>query len=81
MGTKGVGGGGEKKGKDSRQAPTWKTKGAVDRRQNSRMLKAASARHCAATTVRTQLLLPQLLCGTVTKTVRSSAVGNQISIC
>ena len=45
-----MGGGG--KSEDSRQAPTRKTKAAVDRRQNNRMLiKAVSARHCAATSV------------------------------
>ena len=36
--------------KTSRQAPTWKTKNAVDRHQNNKMLKAVSVRHCAATT-------------------------------
>ena len=35
----GRGQGGKKKSEDSRQAPTRKTKDAVDRRQNNRMLR------------------------------------------
>ena len=46
------------------QAPTQKTKNAVDRRQNNTNVKAVSARHCAATSVRTTQSLSQLLCGT-----------------
>ena len=42
---------GGQKSETSKQTPTRKTKAAVDRRQNSRMLiKAVSVRHCAATT-------------------------------
>ena len=49
-GLRGVGWGRGEGSEDLRQAPTRKTKNAVDRRQNNRMLiKAVSARHCAAT--------------------------------
>ena len=45
----GGGGGGESEGR--LQAPTQKTKDAVDRHQNNKNVKAVSARHCAAASV------------------------------
>ena len=41
---------GGQKSETSKQAPTRKTKAAVDRRQNKQDVKAVSVRHCAATT-------------------------------
>jgi len=42
---------GKRYSEGSRQAPTRKTKAAVDRRQNNKNVTAVSARHCAATSV------------------------------
>ena len=47
----GMGGGGGGRVKAPLQAPTRKTKDAVDRRQNNKNVKAVSPRHCAATSV------------------------------
>ena len=49
------------------QAPSWKTKDAVDHRQNNQNVKAVFPHHFAATSVLRSC--SQLLCGTVTKTV------------
>ena len=72
---------GGKKSEDSRQAPTRKTKAAVGRRQNNKVLiKAVSARHCAATTV-LRSCCPNCYAGQSHKgNVRSSAVGNNLQI-
>ena len=65
------------KSETSKQAPARKTEAAVDRRQNNRMLRQCSPRHCAAASV------PRSYCPNCCAeqshkdNVRSSAVGKQ----
>ena len=70
---------GGQKSETSKQAPTRKTKAAVDRSQNNKMFRQlVSVRHCAATTA------PRNCCRNCyaeqshKDNVRSSAVGKQL---
>ena len=65
LGTRGEG---EERLKAQSQTPTRKTKAAVDRRQNNKILRQCPFRNCAATNV-PRIYCPKLLCGTVTKTM------------
>ena len=58
MGTSGKG---RQKSETSKQAPTRKTKAAVDRRQNNRMLRQCRVRPALRSDHRTTQLLSQLL--------------------
>ena len=70
---------GGQKSETSKQAPTRKTKAAVDRRQNNRMLiKAVSVRHCAATTALRNCCPKCYAKQSHKDNVRSSAVGKQL---
>ena len=74
----GKGGGGGQKSETSKQAPTRKTKAAVDRRQNNRMFKLRqSVRHRVATTAPRNCCPDCYAEQSHKDSVRSSAVGKQ----
>ena len=73
-----MGGGGAERVKTRLQAPTRKTKVAVDRRQNNKSVKAVSPRHCAATSVLRNCCLNCCAEQSHKDNVRSPAVEKQL---
>ena len=60
------------------QAPTWKTKDAVDCRQNNKNIKAVSTHHCTATSVLCNCYLNFCAEQSNKDNVHSSATGKQL---